>query len=115
MRELSELYAKTTGLTVDIDKLIEAAESQEEKAKLFSKLSWSIQRGKHVDNVEGYLTKDYVILVKELAEELNINIADDADGDGDVDSTDERINKELEKVEEFFSEIDIEVGDSSTD
>ena len=40
---------------------------------------------------------------------------DDADGDGDVDSTDERINKELEKVEEFFSEIDIEVGDSSTD
>ena len=112
---MNKLYRKYTGILADIEKMISDAKTDEQKGKLFEKLSWSLRRGVITDNADADITKQYVELLTQIAEALQITEAEDANKDSVIDSKDEQINKVLEQLDDLKSEIDVETSEEPSD
>ena len=112
---MNTLYRKYTGISADIEKMISDAKTDEHKGKLLEKLSWSLRRGIITDNADSDITKQYVELLTQIAEALQITEAEDANKDSVIDSKDEQINKVLEQLDDLKSEIDVETSEEPSD
>lgn len=112
---MNTLYRKYTGILADIEKMIADAKTDEQKGKLFEKLSWSLRRGVITDNADADITKQYVELLTQIAEALQITEAEDANKDSVIDSKDEQINKVLEQLDDLKSEINVETSDEPSE
>ena len=112
---MNTLYRKYTGILANIEKMISDAKTDEQKGKLFEKLSWSLRRGVITDNADADITKQYVELLTQIAEALQITEAEDANKDSVIDSKDEQINKVLEQLDNLKSEIDVETSEEPSD
>lgn len=77
MSDLSKNFSKLTGLRYDIDALIEKAETEDEKKKLYDKLTWAIKNGL-IRGVDG---------IKELVAEVLPGLSEALDQPTGEDST----------------------------
>ena len=84
-----ELFCKVTGLTWDINALIAAAKTEDDKKTLLKKLDWYIPEGAYLAG--STKRNDAVELVEAVAAALNVELSKvfvDVDGDKDVDAYD---------------------------
>ena len=93
-----KLFHEVTGLTWDINKLIENVKTEDDKKELLRKLDWYIPEGAYLANAE---KRDKAIeLINTVTTELGIKLSEvfvDVDGDGDVDAYDVIDTKEPAK------------------
>lgn len=84
-----ELFCKVTGLTWDINALIAAAKTEDDKKTLLKKLDWYIPEGAYL---AGSTKRDKAIeLINAVAAALGVELSEvfvDVDGDKDVDAYD---------------------------
>ena len=84
-----ELFCKVTGLTWDINALIAAAKTEDDKKTLLKKLDWYIPEGAYLAG--STKRNDAVELVEAVAAALGVELSKvfvDVDGDKDVDAYD---------------------------
>lgn len=84
-----ELFCKVTGLTWDINALIAAAKTEDDKKTLLKKLDWYIPEGAYLAG--SAKRNDAVKLVEAVAAALGVELSKvfvDVDGDKDVDAYD---------------------------
>ena len=84
-----ELFCKVTGLTWDINALIAAAKTEDDKKTLLKKLDWYIPEGAYLAG--SAKRNDAVELVEAVAAALGVELSKvfvDVDGDKDVDAYD---------------------------
>lgn len=84
-----ELFCKVTGLTWDINALIAAAKTEDDKKTLLKKLDWYIPEGAYLAG--SAKRNDAVELVEGVAAALGVELSKvfvDVDGDKDVDAYD---------------------------
>ena len=85
-----ELFNEVTGLTWDINELIDAAKGDADKsAVLLKKLDWYIPEGAYL--ADSTKRNKAIELINAVAEALNVELSKvfvDVDGDGDVDAYD---------------------------
>lgn len=84
-----ELFCKVTGLTWDINALIAAAKTEDDKKTLLKKLDWYIPEGAYL---AGSAKRNAAVeLVEAVAAALDVELSKvfvDVDGDKDVDAYD---------------------------
>ena len=73
MKDLQKAFLKTTGLTFSIEKKLKNAKTEEEKEKIFKKLSWQMHKGGLTQNNTSEVAKQYANLIISLSKELNLS------------------------------------------
>lgn len=97
--KLREQFRKATGITYDIDKVIEniPEDDKEAKQKLFNKIAWQSPGGGI--NLHGRNAETIGNFLVNLAEALDVDITNaDINGDGKIDSSDDRIFSKIEVI-----------------
>lgn len=73
MKDLQKAFLKTTGLTFSIEKKIQNAKTEEEKEKIFKKLSWQMHKGGLTQNNTSEFAQQYANTIIGLSNELNLS------------------------------------------
>lgn len=114
MENLNNEFYLYTGIRSDIASLISNCSSEEEKVRLYERLSWHIKRGVVTSKGEGLIAENYAKLLNKIASLLNIETSEevtDLDLDGDIDNADEKIFNELNSAKDILSSLDITTKD----
>lgn len=101
--ELRKSFLKTTGLTFDIDKMLNNV-SDDQKAKMFNKFNWQMKQGILVNDIKSKAAEDNVEAIIKLAESLQLDNID-LDGDGEVSDDEKLVSEILIAVKEKKEEI----------
>lgn len=101
--ELRKTFLKSTGLTFDIDKILNNV-SDEQKTKIFNKINWQLKRGIIDDDIKSSKSEENVDVIIKLAEKLNISEVD-LDGDGEVSDSEKLLSEILITAKEKKEEI----------
>ena len=73
MKDLQKAFLKTTGLTFSIEKKLKNAKTEEEKEKIFKKLSWQMHKGGLTQNNTSEFAQQYANTIIGLSNELNLS------------------------------------------
>lgn len=71
MKDFKQRFREATGLTYDVEKLLNGA-SNENKLKLFKKLSWMVGKGAKVENPETDEAKEYALVMTEICDTIQL-------------------------------------------
>ena len=103
MSELRKAFLKSTGLTFDIDKMLESM-SENKKIEMINKINWQMKSGIIADNIKTEQAEHNVDTIIGVAKKLNLDNID-LDGDGEISDDEKQINEIISIAKEKKEEI----------